>query len=103
MNETHSTGITEEDKVDIKNFIVKLNENEELQAVMNKQNTLENIRYKFDKTFENLLLDFVHTKIDLYKKLSAPEVNATFKNKWFEGMTEHLFLDGQSSGTSLSI
>ena len=56
---------------------------------------------KFDKVVDSLLLDFVHTKIDLYKKLTAPEVNKTFKNKWFEGMTAHLFSDGQSSGAPL--
>jgi type I restriction enzyme R subunit len=32
-----------------------------------------------------LILDFVHTKLDLYKKLSDPKVNTMFKNKWFEG------------------
>jgi len=103
LNETYGAGITEEDVVDIENIKVKLDENEELLAVMNEHNTLENIRMKFDKVVDNLLLDFVHTKIDLYKKLSAPEVNETFKNKWFEGMTAHLFSDGQSFGTPLSL
>jgi len=103
LNETYGAGITEEDVVDIENIKVKLDENEELQAVMNEHNTLENIRMKFDKVVEDLLLDFVHTKIDLYKKLTAPEVNATFKNKWFEGMTEHLFSDGRSSGVQLNL
>jgi hypothetical protein len=41
--------------------------------------------------------------LDLYKKLIAPEVNATFKNKWFEGITTNLFSDGKSSGGSLSL
>ncbi len=103
LNETYGAGITEEDVVDIENIKVKLDENEELKAVMNEYNTLENIRYKFDKVVDDLLLDFVHTKIDLYKKLSAPEVNATFKNKWFEGITANLFSDGQSSGAPLSL
>jgi hypothetical protein len=48
-------------------------------------NTLENIRYKFDKVVDELLLDFVHTKLDLYKKLSNPKVNPMFKSKWFDG------------------
>ena len=87
--------------MDIELIKVKLKENEELQAVMNEQNTLENIRYKFDKVVDSLLLDFVHTKLDLYKKLTAPEVNATFKNKWFEGITTNLFSDGKSSGAPL--
>ena len=95
LNETHGIGLTDEDKVDIERIKVKLEEDAELRAVMNEFNTLENIRYKFDKIVDSLLLDFVHTKLDLYKKLTTPEVNATFKNKWFEGMTEHLFSDGR--------
>ena len=57
---------------------------------------------EFDKVVDDLLLDFVNTKIDLYKKLTAPKVNETFKNKWFEGMTAHLFKNGQSFGTPIS-
>jgi hypothetical protein len=70
---------------------------------MNEQNTLENIRYKFHKVVDSLLLDFVHTKLDLYKKLTTPEANATFKNKWFEGITTIFFSDGKSSGAPLSL
>jgi len=103
LNETYGIGLNEEDRVDIEQIKVKLEENEELQAVMNEQNTLENIRYKFDKVVDSLLLDFVHTKLDLYKKLTTPEVNATFKNKWFEGITTNLFTDGKSSGPPLSL
>ena len=29
----------------------------------------------FGKVIDDLLLDFVHIKIDIYKKLSAPEIN----------------------------
>ena len=85
LNETHGLNLTEGDKVDIERMKFKLEENEELQAVMNENNTLENIRYKFDKVVDSLLLDFVNTKIDLYKKLTDPNVNAMFKQKWFDG------------------
>lgn len=85
LNETYGLNITDEDKVDIERIKVKLEENEELKAVMNPNNSLENIRVKFDKTVDSLILDFVHTKLDLYKKLSDPKVNALFKRKWFEG------------------
>ena len=82
--------MTEGDKVDIEHIRVKLEENEELKAVMNKDNTRENIKYKFNKVFDSLLLDFVNTKIDLYKKLSDPKVNDLFKRKWFEGYYREL-------------
>lgn len=48
-------------------------------------NTLDNMKYKFDQVVDDLLLDFVNTKLDLYKKLSDPKVNPMFKSKWFEG------------------
>jgi len=85
LNNTFGADLTEEDKVDIERIKVKLEENEELQAVMIPENTLENIRIKFDSVVDSLLLDFVHTKIDLYKKLTEPQVNTTFKQRWFEG------------------
>jgi len=85
LNETYGVNISEEDKVDIERIKVKLEEDEELKAVMNPYNSLENIRYKFDKTVDTLILDFVNTKLDLYKKLSDPKVNSLFKRKWFDG------------------
>ena len=69
----------------IENIKEKLEENEELKAVMNPNNSIENIKIKFDDVVDGLLLDFVHTKLDLYKKLTEPRVNSMFKNRWFEG------------------
>jgi len=85
LNETYGLNLTDEDKVDIERIKIKLEENEELRAVMNEKNTPENIRYKFDKVVDSILLGFVNTKIDLFKKLTDPAVNATFKQKWFDG------------------
>ena len=90
LNETHGLNLTEEDKVDIERVMDKLEENEELREVMNANNTLENIRYKFDKVVDSVLWGFVNNKIDLYKKLTDPAVNAMFKQKWFEGITGSL-------------
>jgi len=85
LNETYGANITEDDKTDIERMHEKLNEHEELRAVMISDNTMENMRYKFDKVVDDLLLDFVHTKLDLYKKLSDPKVNPMFKSRWFKG------------------
>jgi hypothetical protein len=35
-----------------------------------------------------ILLEFVHTKLDLYKKLTDPKVNEIFKSRWFEGFMQ---------------
>jgi len=85
LNETYGLNLTDDDKVDIERIKIKLEENEELRDVMNANNTLENIRYKFDKVVDFELRGFVDTKIDLYKKLMDPSVNAMFKQKWFDG------------------
>ena len=85
LNETYGLNLTEDDKVDFERIKNKVEANEELKAVMIEENTLENIRYKFDKVVDSSLLDFVHTKIDLYKKLSDPRANAMLKQMLFEG------------------
>ncbi len=96
LNETYGVDLTEDDKVDIDHIRTKLDEDEGLQEVVSGNNTLENVRYKFDKVVDDLLLDFVHTKLDLYKKLTDPKVNALFKSKWFEGY-QHLYISQQRS------
>jgi len=98
LNETYGVELTEDDKIDIGRMQEKLKEREDLRSVMTSSNTLENMRYKFDKVVDELLLDFVHTKLDLYKKLSDPKVNPVFKSKWCEGyLSESKTGDAQQS------
>jgi len=85
LNETYGTNLTEEDKVDIERIRVKLDANATLREFMQGDNSRENIRYKFNQTVDELLLEFVNTKLELYKKLTDPQVNPMFKSKWFEG------------------
>ncbi len=85
LNETYGINLSEEDKVELGIIKQKLEQSEELQAVMNKNNTLENIKIKFDKIIDDLLLDFVDKKLELYKKLTDTKVNNLFKQKWFNG------------------
>jgi type I restriction enzyme R subunit len=85
LNDIYGIDLNEDDKLDIGRMQEKLKRRDDLRSVMTSDNTLENMRYKFDKVVDELLLDFVHTKLDLYKKLSDPKVNPVFKSKWFEG------------------
>ena len=85
LNDTYGLELTEEDKVDFENIKNRVNQHEELNEVMDGNNTEVNIRYKFDKIVDDILLEFVHTKLELYKKLSDPKVNPLFKSKLFEG------------------
>lgn len=85
LNDTYGTNLTEDDKVDIERMQERLNQNAGLRDFMHGDNSVENKRYKFFKEVDDLLLDFVNTKLDLYKKLTDPRVNPMFKSKWYEG------------------
>lgn len=90
LNETYGLNLTEDDKVDIARMQEKLDEHPELRVVMNPSNTLENIRYKFEKVIDSILLEFVHTKLDLYKKLTDPKVSQLLKKRWFNSYIKRL-------------
>ena len=70
-------------KVDFEHIKNKIHLNEGLMAFFNKENSKDNIRDKFNDELDNLLLDFVNTKLELYNKLSEDRVNATLKRVWF--------------------
>ncbi len=83
LNDAYGANLTEEDKVDIKNMQAKVEAHEELREVMNSDNTEANVRYKFEKVLDEIMLDFVNTKLELYKKLSDTQINTVMKDRWF--------------------
>ncbi|MCG9126298.1 type I restriction endonuclease subunit R [Candidatus Poribacteria bacterium] len=83
LNEAHQTEFTDEDKVDIQTIQRRVNENEELRQVFEGNNTDENIKYKFNEVFDDILFEFLNNRIDLFNKLSEREINASIK--------EHLY------------
>ena len=84
LNEAYGANLTAEDKVDMANIREKLHAHQDLIEVRNSDNTEANVRYKFDTVMDEILLDFVNTKLDLYKKLSDKQVNSYLKQRWFE-------------------
>lgn len=86
LNETFGQSLSDDDKIDLKRLEEKIHENPEVRTVMNPRNSKENMKYKFDQVFDNLLLEFVQTKLDLYKKLSDPKVNKYLKELWFDSV-----------------
>ena len=84
INETYGLNLSEDDKVDIERMQERLVANEELQAVAQADNSRENIQQKFNKIVDTLLLDFVTSKTELYRKLTEKKVNHLFKSKWFD-------------------
>lgn len=84
LNDLHGVNITEDDVVDMAKMRGKIFDDEELKAVMQGNNTTAAQQDKFDKVVNEKILEFVYTKMDLYKKLSDDRVNAYIKRKWFE-------------------
>ena len=88
LNEAYQTDFTTEDKVDIETIHRKVHGNEELRQVIDGDNTETNKRYKFDQVIDEILLDFVNSKLELYTKLSKPEVNADLKRQLYQAYRE---------------
>ena len=84
LNEAYQTDFTTEDKVDIETVYQKVREHEELRQVIEGDNTETNKKYKFDQVFDEILLDFVNSRLDLYTKLSQEELNADLKRKLYQ-------------------
>jgi type I restriction enzyme R subunit len=85
LNDTFGVNITDEDKVDMGAMKQKLFSHEALAAAMTADNSLANMQAKFNQLFDQMLLEFVHNKLELYKKLSEPNVNQQLKRHWFDG------------------
>jgi len=84
LNDTYGTNLTDEDKLDMKSMKEKVDTHEGLRAVVHSDNTEANIRDKFNNVLDDIMLDFVNTKVELYKKLSDVQVNSLLKKRWFE-------------------
>ena len=88
LNDAYQTDFTVEDKVDIENVYQKVRQHEELRQVITGDNTETNKRYKFEQVIDEILLDFVNNKLELYTKLSKPEINADLKRQLYQAYRE---------------
>ena len=88
LNNTHQTDFTVEDKVDLETIQRKVHENQELRQAIEANNTETNKRDKFNQVIDEILLDFVHSKLELYTKLSKPEVNVDLKHQLYQAYRE---------------
>ena len=90
LNETFQTDFTVEDKVDIETIRRKVHAHEELRQVTEGDNSDNNKRYKFDQVLDDILMEFVNSKIELFNKLSQPEIK--------EHLKQHLYQDYLDQG-----
>jgi type I restriction enzyme R subunit len=84
LNQTYGANLTDDDKIDLERIRTEVEQNPDLQAVMMANNTEQTKREKFSEMVDKILLKFIHTKLDLYKKIKTPEVEAFIKREWFE-------------------
>ena len=97
LNDAHQTDFTAEDKVDIAAIHRKVNEDEELRQVIEGDNSDSNKWYKFDQVVDEILLGFVNSKLELYTKLSKPEINTDLKRQLYQAYLEQPSSDAQRS------
>jgi len=88
LNKVYGVDLTEDDKVDMERMKEKINSDNELLKVMAAKNTPEAKKRKFEDTLDKIFLEYVHTRLDLYKKLTDPEVNQFIKARWYAGYRE---------------
>ena len=88
LNDAHQIDFTTEDKVDIATIHRKVRENEELRQVVEGDNTETNKQYKFYQVIDEILLGFVNSKLELFTKLSQPEVKADLRHQLYQAYRE---------------
>ena len=89
LNDAYQTDFTAEDRVDIATIHQKVHDNVELRQVMEGNNTETNKRYKFEEVINQILLEFVNNKLDLYTTLTRPDVNADLKRQLYRAYRAH--------------
>ena len=88
LNNAHETDFTTEDKVDIETIYRKVREHEELRQAIMGDNTETNKKYKFNQVFDEILLGFVNSRLDLYTKLSQEELKADLTRQLYQAYRE---------------
>ena len=83
LNDAYQTDFTEEDKVDLEVIRKKIQQDQELRLVVDGDNTDSNKRFKFDQVLDNILLEFVTNKLELYTKLSKPNVKSFLQDQLY--------------------
>ncbi|HCC78671.1 MAG: hypothetical protein A2X25_10160 [Chloroflexi bacterium GWB2_49_20] len=71
---------------DILHIHARLEADEGLGDALLSDNLHDAKVYKFNQVLDKMLLEFVHTNLDKYKKLTEPKVNEMLKRQRFEGV-----------------
>jgi type I restriction enzyme R subunit len=73
LNETFGSGLTEEHRIHLNNVYKRLSEDENLQKVMQGDNSETNKRKYWDEMMSKLFLEYVNDNFDFYRTVESPE------------------------------
>ncbi len=73
LNETFGSGLTEEFKLDINNVFKRIRDEPSVQKVMQGDNTDTNKKKYVEEVMSRFFLDFVNTKLELYRTVESPQ------------------------------
>ena len=85
--------------MDFEAIRTRVEANTDLAGAFTAQNSEQNIKAKFDEVLDDVLYEFVNTKLDLFNKLSEDKANAQLKRLWFKEMLGAR--QGSGAGTRL--
>ena len=85
INEVYGIELTEEDKVDLSNVSLRMNNNDELKSVMTGNNSESDKKDFFDKILKDEVSEYYGDRLDFYKKIT--------NNKIFPMILEGLYKD----------
>ena len=88
VNDTYGLELTEEDIIYIEEAFKKTKDDEEFIECLNPQNTVENIKLKFDQVFDSHTIDIVEKATNTYKKISEKDKSRRLRDELFNKIIE---------------
>ena len=83
LNETYGLDLDERDKVRVREIVEDVETDESVEAVMTGPNSRTNKKHHVDKVIDQHVMAQVNHSIELFNKLSDPNVNQEFKRRLF--------------------
>jgi type I restriction enzyme R subunit len=84
MNKIYGVELSDEHKVNIKRVTKQVYQNEELQKVMEGDNSELNKKKKVEEILKSMLLGYVNDQFDFYKKMENPQLINLFTNELYK-------------------
>jgi type I restriction enzyme R subunit len=90
INENFGKELNDDDKVDLNRVYERMKEDKELEVVMKGDNSESNKKDYFSKKTDDLILDLVNTRFELYKKLEDQKLKEFIFTTMYESYMNQL-------------